>query len=137
MLFQCADPSLLSSPCQLHESFFFLLWQLYHCYQTLRIVQSVWCRMDKNPLTIGVICVSFISTKLVSQNLQHPWDIPRGTLGCHCTQFGNHWSKVLPTVFASLFSAHTWAIMITYFFQCSFLRVCQLLILEIRGNITH
>jgi hypothetical protein len=48
---------------------------------TLRIVQSLWCKMHTNPPIIGVICDSFISSTL------------RYTR-CRCTLFENRWLRV-------------------------------------------
>jgi hypothetical protein len=61
---------------------------------TLGTVQSVWSKMHKNPVTIGVVCNSFINSELVSKNSRHM----RYTWG---TQFGNHCPSDFYTVTAS------------------------------------
>jgi hypothetical protein len=56
--------------------------------KTLRIVQSIWSEMHKNPLAIGVICDSLLSRKPVSKNLWHPWDIPGIPFGATTPSLG-------------------------------------------------
>jgi hypothetical protein len=92
----CYCNALIPSP-----PFFLLQW--FFCYDnytitvrapTLRTVQSVWSKMHKNPVTIGVVCDSFINSELVSKNSRHT----RYTWGA---QFGNHCPSDIYTVTAS------------------------------------
>jgi hypothetical protein len=66
-------------------------WNLiYHCYQTKNCTVCFKQNATKKILTIGVICDSFVSSRVVSKISRHSWDIPRA-LWCRSTQFGNHW----------------------------------------------
>jgi hypothetical protein len=86
-------PWVMARPCNtITGSPFFsppMICKFFFCYDrytifinaaTSRIVQSVWSKMQKTSLTIGVICDSFHSSKVVYNNSRHPWDTTEAPL---------------------------------------------------------